>query len=131
MVPPPFPLLLILPALAVDLVLRRAGEMTGWRRAGAALVLGAVFLAIFIPAQWFFAMFLLSPHANNWFFAGNRVWSYGDRLGDWTTRFWRADPSDANADLLTTFALAISLALAAVGSWLGLLLGGWMRKVQR
>jgi hypothetical protein len=131
MVPLPFPLLLIFPAAAVDLILRRAGEATGWRRAALALVLGAVFLAVFVPAQWFFAMFLLSPQANNWFFAGDRVWSYSNHLGSWTTEFWRVDPSKSDADLLTISALALSWIAAAGSSWLGLLLGGWMRKVQR
>jgi hypothetical protein len=131
MVPPPFPLLLIFPAVAIDLILRLAGGATGWKRVALALVLGAIFLAVFIPVQWFFARFLISPHADNWFFVGNRVWSYGNKLGDWNTQFWRVNPSDSDANLLTIPALGLCLALAAVTSWLGLLLGGWMRKVQR
>jgi hypothetical protein len=130
-VPPPFPLLLILPALVIDLVLRQVGAATGWKRVALALVLGAVFLAVFVPVQWFFAKFLISPQADNWFFVGNRVWSYGNQLGDWTTRFWRVNPSDSDANLLTLPAMSIAWALAAATSWLGLLLGGWMRKVQR
>jgi hypothetical protein len=86
---------------------------------------------VFVPVQWYFSKFILSPHANNWFFVGNRVWDYGSRLGSWTTRFWRANPTDSDADVLTIKALAISWALAAISSWLGLLLGGWMRKVRR
>jgi hypothetical protein len=131
MVPPPFPLLLILPALAIDLVLRQAGAAVGRKRVVLALVLGAVFLAVFVPVQWFFAKFLISPQADNWFFVGNRVWSYGNQLGDWTTRFWRVNPSDSDANLLTLPAMSLAWALAAATSWLGLLLGGWMRKVQR
>jgi hypothetical protein len=131
MVPPPFPLLLILPALAIDLVLRQAGAAAGWKRMVLALVLSAVFLAVFVPVQWFFAKFLISPQADNWFFVGNRVWSYGNQLGDWTTRFWRVNPSDSDANLLTLSAMSLAWALAAATSWLGLLLGGWMRKVQR
>jgi hypothetical protein len=131
MVPPPFPLLLILPALAIDLVLSQAGAAAGWKRMVLALVLGAVFLAVFVPVQWFFAKLLISPQADNWFFVGNRVWSYGNQLGDWTTRFWRVNPSDSDANLLTLPAMSLAWALAAATSWLGLLLGGWMRKVQR
>jgi hypothetical protein len=131
MVPPPFPLLLIVPALAIDVVLRRAGGATGWKRVILAIVLGAIFLAVFVPVQWFFAKFLISPQASNWFFVGNRVWSYGNQLGDWTTQFWHVNPAGADANLLTIPALAISWALAAGSSWIGLLLGGWMRKVQR
>jgi hypothetical protein len=131
MVPPPFPLLLIFPAVAMDLLLRQTGGETGWRRVALALLLGVIFLAVFLPVQWFFSKFLLSPHANNWFFAGNRVWGYNNQLGDWTTRFWLVNPSEPDASLLTMPALVGSWMLAAVSSWLGLLLGGWMRKVQR
>jgi hypothetical protein len=131
MVPPPFPLLLIFPALAIDLVLRQAGEATGWKRLALALLLGAIFLAVFVPVQWFFAKFLISPQADNWFFVGNRVWSYGNQLGDWNTQFWRVNPSNSDANLLTLSAITFAWVLAAVTSWLGLLLGGWMRKVQR
>jgi hypothetical protein len=131
MVPPPFPLLLIFPALAIDLVLRRADGMTGWKAIVMALVLGAAFLAVFIPTQWFFAEFLLSPQAENWFFAGNRVWSYGNQLGNQNLHFWRVDPQSNDANLLTISALIFAWALAAASSWLGLGLGGWMRKVQR
>jgi hypothetical protein len=131
MVPLPFPLLLIFPAVAMDLIMRRAGEATGWRRVGLAVVLGAAFMAVFIPVQWLFAKFLLSPKAENWFFVGNRVWSYGTELGHWTTEFWRVNPARRDADLLTLSALAVIWATAAVSSWLGLLLGGWMRKVRR
>jgi hypothetical protein len=131
MVPLPFPLLLIFPAMAMDLILGQAGEATGWRRVVLAVVLGAIFLAVFVPVQWFFAKFMISPHADNWFFAGNRIWSYGTGVGAWTTRFWRVNPSSPDANLLTIRALAVAEALAAGACWLGLLLGGWMRKVQR
>jgi len=131
MVALPFPLLLIYPALAIDLTLRHTGEAMGWRRVALAVVLGAIFLAFFLPVQWFFSIFLLSPLADNWFFAGDRIWGYGSSLGAWTTQFWHTDPSNAKADLLTLPALAVAWALAAIASWLGLLLGGWMRKVQR
>jgi hypothetical protein len=131
MVPPPFPLLIIFPAIAIDIVLHKAGEARGWRRLELAMVLGAVFLVIFMAVQWFFAEFLLSPLANNWFFAGNRFWSYGSRPGDWHNHFWHVDPSQPDASVLTVFKLVFSWAIATASSWIGLSLGGWMRKVQR
>ncbi len=131
MVAPPFPLLLIFPALAIDLILLKADQATGWKGLGFAVVLGAVFVAVFIPTQWFFAEFLISPQAANWFFAGDRIWSYGNDVGYWTHIFWRVNPGSPEADPLDLRALAIVWALAAVTSWLGLGLGGWMRKVQR
>jgi hypothetical protein len=131
MVPPPFPLLLIFPALAIDLVLRKKGEAKGWRRVALAFVLGAAFLAAFVVVQWFFAGFLISHYANNWFFAGNRIWGYGERLGDWTTQFWHHFNGHPTTSLFTFSGLTLSWVLASATSWLGLLLGGWMRKVQR
>src|SRR5690348_16184492 len=68
MVDLPFPLLLIFPALAIDLVLLKMGN-TGWlKRILIASLLGTVFLAVFVPVQWFFSKFLISTHAENWFF---------------------------------------------------------------
>lgn len=131
MVPLPFPLLLIFPALAIDLILRNKGDARGFKRIALALVLGAVFLAVFVPVQWYFSEFLLSPHGENWFFVGNRVWGYNNTIGEWTTRYWRTNPSNPGADLVNVRSLAVCWALAAFTSWLGLLLGGWMRKVRR
>lgn len=133
MVPPPFPLLLIVPAVGIDLVLRFMGGVTGWKRILVAILLGAIFLALFIPAQWFFSEFLISPHAQNWFFASDRIWPYTAHIGEWNTHFWRVDPHHPEDDLslLTVGAVAFSWAIATFSAWLGLLLGGWMRKVQR
>lgn len=133
MVPPPFPMLLILPALALDLVLYGREEARGGRRVALAFVLGAIFLAVLVPVQWFFAEFLLSPLADNWFFigGGTRVWDYSSRLGDWTTQFWHSVNGQPQSSLFTIKNLGLAWLLASGTSWLGLLLGGWMRKVQR
>ena len=131
MVPLPFPLLLIFPAMGIDLILRSYGEARGWARVALACVLGAVFLAVFAVVQWFFADFLLTHYAENWFFVGNRVWSYSNQIGDWTTQFWRHNNGHPMASFFTLSALSLSWVLASATSWLGLLLGGWMRRVQR
>jgi hypothetical protein len=131
-VPPAFPLLLIMPALAIDLVLRRVDRgIKGWPRAGLALVVGAAFLAAFLVAQWTFSIFILSPAADNWFFAGNRYWGYSSSPGAWAHKFWHATAGEPNATPLTLLAVIISWIFASGGSWLGLAWGGWMRKVQR
>src|SRR5207248_539436 len=71
LMPPPFPLLLILPAVAVDALIRRfrwpPHRFQGWLQASAA---GLAFFIIFLGAQWVFAEFLLTHLADNWFFAG-------------------------------------------------------------
>ncbi|HEY3860918.1 MAG TPA: hypothetical protein VGO59_03440 [Verrucomicrobiae bacterium] len=131
MVALPFPLLVIFPAIAIDLLLRWMPDAVGWKRVGLALLIGAAFLAVFVPVQWFFSKFLLSPHARNWFFASDRIWAFNNRIGDWIGHFWRTNPAEASADLVTVRSLAFAAAVAAFGAWIGLLLGGWMRKVRR
>ncbi len=132
MVPPQFPLLLIPPAMAIDLILARAGEINGaWRRLGWAAALTAGFLGVFIAVQWYFSEFLISPRANNWFFAGNRFWSYGAGLNSYRTQFWYVDPSKPEADLFNFRAVLLTGFWTWLGAWIGLAWGGWMRKVTR
>ncbi len=132
MVPLPFPLLLIFPAMAIDLLLRKADGLNGkLPRVGLAFLLGGVFFVVLLAVQWFFSEFMISPHANNWFFMGNRVWGYNVAAGDWQTQFWRMDPKKSDADVLTVSAIALTWAIASAGSWVGLFFGRWMRKVRR
>jgi hypothetical protein len=119
MVPPYFPMLLIVPAFFIDLLLRRLGSDSPWR---SALVLGAVFFATFLVAQWVFADFLLSPAADNFFFVGGRSWAYVHRPGAWQTRFWGE---------ATGRGLAVAAVLALLSARLGLGWGAWMARVRR
>jgi hypothetical protein len=132
MVPPAFPLLLFAPALAIDLLLRRTGTgATGWRRLALAGLLGLAFVAVFSTVQWFFSQFLLTPAADNWFFAGNRYWGYNSSPGPWASRFWGVTAGKPFYNPFTTMTALLSFVIAVGGAWLGLLWGGWMRKVQR
>jgi len=132
MVPPAFPLLLIFPALGIDLVLRKTVHTVGWwKQIVLAVVLGGIFLALFALVQWFFAKFMLSSYADNWFFAGGRYYGYSSGTGPWRSHFWRVDPSQANADVVKISTFLISWALASFSCWIGLLWGNWMRMVKR
>src|SRR6185295_1962313 len=78
LLPPPFPVLLIVPALVIDLLLSRfpwpSHRGRSWFLAGAA---GISFFIFFLGAQWAFAEFLLSDLADNRFFAGGgRHWPF-------------------------------------------------------
>ena len=93
MVPPPFPMLLIVPAFAIDCLVQWFGakgsvfQTLWWKQLlkGSLLVLSVAvsFLALALPIQWFFSRFLLSPAADNWFFVGQKVWPYYTQPGPW------------------------------------------------
>ncbi len=124
MVPPVFPLLLIVPALAIDLILqRRPGKRAGWLDA---VLIGTAFLVLFFVIHWYFADFQLSPAARNWFFAGDRTWDYASAPGSWQYEYWQ--PQE---DPMTAKALGISLLWAIGSAGLGLLRGRSLAKVQR
>ena len=121
MVPPEFPLLLIIPALAIDLLLQRAGRRHDWLLA---LGLGLVFTSLLVAVQWYFGEFLLSPAARNFFFGADQ-WPYMVEPGPWQHRFWGVT-KDAAGDLdglmLTrglAFAALFAMGSARVGLWWG------------
>jgi hypothetical protein len=137
--PPYFPELLIVPAVALDLLLRRAGRPGGalappdgagspGRRAAQALALslavGAVFFALLLAVQWTFSELLMSPYARNWFFAADQ-WTYRAHLGARRYRYW------LEGDAFGPRAAALSLLLAAASARLGLAWGGWLSRVRR
>jgi hypothetical protein len=129
--PPFFPELLIVPAVAIDLLLRRAARAEaapGHGHAGhstvLAVVLGTAFFAAFLAAHWYFSEFMLTPRARNWFFAADQ-WTYRTHPGAWRRRFW------LEGDAFGWRAAALSLLLAAASARFGQAWGGWMSRVRR
>jgi hypothetical protein len=120
--PPDFPLLLIVPAFALDLVMQRGrGRINDWLLALAA---SAVFIAAFLAVQWPFADFLMTPAARNWFFVSHRMPYSLDPV--FQARWYRLNPPDhLRTGLLV--ALAIGYVSARCGFWWG----NWMSRVQR
>ncbi len=128
LLPPPFPLLLVLPALAVDLLLRaKPGRSAPAASALAALELGLAFAAVFVLVQWTFAGFLLTPAADSWLFAGGgRHWPFFLRIDPSArTAFWHA-PDDA----LTLLRGAGVAGLAVFAAGAGLALGTGLRRAR-
>jgi hypothetical protein len=121
MVPPEFPLLLIVPALAMDLLLRRSGRRHDWLLA---VGLGLVFTTLLLAVQWYFGEFLLSPAARNFFFGADQ-WPYMVQAGPWQHRFWNLPKDPAgNLDYLAlgrglAFAALFAVGSARVGLWWG------------
>ena len=135
MVPPTFPLLLVFPALGLDLVMQRFPEGRDWRLA---LVLGIVFVGAMVAVHWIWAEFLISPVAHNAVFGDNR-WPYQNRPGDWQNEIWVWPADGITGDdgervfVPAKFAVGIGIAtlLAVVSSRVGLWWGQGMSRVRR
>jgi hypothetical protein len=140
-VPPEFPLLLIVPAFALDLIWQRTGHW-GRSRTGLlaclarswetdrwtqSIVSGVVFLAALAAVQWPFAWFLMSPAARNWLI-GAKYFAYFQPPGSIYLRY-QFLPMEHGSALLQELALA--LAIAAFTMWLGIGGGDRMRQVRR
>jgi hypothetical protein len=120
--PTDFPLLLIVPAFALDLVLQPAREsVNDWVLA---LLASAVFLVTFLAVEYPFANFLMTPWARNWFFVSDRMPYTIDP--SMQARWYRLNPPDRLAVGLP-IALVIGYASARCGLWWG----NWMSRVQR
>lgn len=130
-VPLPFPLLLVVPAFAIDLIRNFVGAGQRWWRDVLIVVLSAIaFVALFSVTQWYFSKFLLSEYAQNWFFAADRHWGYTESVNEWRTKFWDSKTS-SSTPTATARTFAVSLAFALGASAVGLALGNWMAKVRR
>jgi hypothetical protein len=129
MVPPAFPLLIIIPAVAVDLLMRRFGRRNDWKLSA---MLGVTWVVVMLAVHWFWAEFLLSPAARNFFFAADQ-WSYTDRLGDWRYRYWSLDVDATGKWSPTRFASGIGIAMivGSVAARISLALGSGMARVKR
>jgi len=141
MIPPPFPLLLVAPALVIDALTRRVGRGRDWRLA---CLLGVTFVVVMLVVHWFWAEFMLSPAARNPVFGADQ-WDYSARLGAWRYQYWNLDGGAAGTfkwgragDVTDTLrwallirGLGVATVVAIVSSRLGLWWGNWMCTVKR
>jgi hypothetical protein len=123
-VPPPFPLLLLVPAIALDLLRRISDRWGVWREA---LATGTLFVASFALVQWPFANFLQSPYARNRIF-GTHYFGYFEHP-TWLSHQYRFWPSGSTAHFVAVMAMA--LVAAMLGSRLGLGIATWMKRIKR
>jgi len=124
LVPAEFPLLLILPALLLDLLFTRTAHWNKWLLSAVA---GFLFLAVFLAVQWPFATFLHSPAARNWFFGA----MYFDYNLPPTSRYVRY--LFFNNETASGFWLQMSLAalFAMLTTRIGITCGEWMQRIRR
>ena len=121
-IPPQFPLLIIVPAIALDLLRPRIREWNIWAQA---LVCGTLFFVLFFAVQWPFSNFLMTPAAANAFF-GTLYRDYGTGANSLEARNIFL-PAEQNFSTLMAIAFVAALATARFGlGW-----GRWMRTVKR
>jgi len=123
-IPPQFPMLLIAPALAMDLIWQRKATWSLWKTA---VVSGLVYAALLITCEWFFAAFLMSPAAANNFF-GTRYFIYSLPPQSPLARSL-FNTYQSTAQLWFGFLLAGVAAIFATR--LGMARGDWMHQVKR
>jgi hypothetical protein len=124
LVPGKFPVLLVLPALALDLLWQRTRSWKTWQ---IALASGFLFIAVLAAVEWPFADFLMSHWSQNRFF-GTIYFQYNSRSTSFDRLRIFFDPAHG-ARLY--FGLLQAAVYASISAWLGLLFGRWMRGVQR
>jgi hypothetical protein len=125
MVPMDFPLLLIVPAVVMDLVRQRSTGRSPWLMV---VTQGIAFFSVFLVVQWLFAYFLVSPLSHNWLFAGDNYPYDIPMTSNYVKGIFVA--GDATAWDVRA-ALVIAAMFAIVSASLGHLLSKWLRAVQR
>ncbi len=123
-VPPDFPLLLIIPAVLLDIMRPRLADRNRWLHAAAA---GSVFLAALVAVQWNFAYFLMSPWSRNWIF-GTHYFQYNAGPNWYVVRniFFPSEPP-----AVFWREMAVAVAAAVLMTRLGLGWGAWMGRIRR
>ncbi len=124
MIPPKFPILLIVPGLALDLLWSYTRRWKPWL---VALVTGPVFVLPLVAMEWPFASFLMSRGAANRFF-GTGYFQYNMPSTSFDVLRQFVDP-ERGVQLWT--GLLMAMIFAAMSTWIGMALGRWMRGIQR
>jgi hypothetical protein len=123
--PANFPALVIIPAMAMDLILRRS-------RSGAwvtAFWLSLAFVTLLFAVQYPLSGFLQeSPYARNWFFTANTYYFALSPDAPWRYKF---RPNDLAPWPVLLQALAVAVLLGTVCARLSLRWGRWMQNIQR
>jgi hypothetical protein len=123
-VPPKFPLLLIVPAILLDVIWNATRKWKPWQ---IALVSGPAFVLPLVAVEWPFASFLMTKAAANRFFGTTYV-GYGESPNSFDVLRSFAFPEQG---LTLWSGVAWAILFAILSTWLGVKLGRWMRAIQR
>ncbi|PTB96162.1 hypothetical protein C9994_08675 [Marivirga lumbricoides] len=120
-----FPLLIIFPAIGIDLITQKLGHKNSWLLS---LLYAVVFLTVFLAFQWPFGNFLMSDAARNWIF-GTESWYFGSDP-TWEFRYAYADWM-VSSGLELVKGLSIALGVGFLVSRLSIRWGKWMQNIMR
>jgi len=124
-IPWEFPLLLIVPAVVMDVIMQRTKT---WRPLVRAVIVGSAFFLAFVAVQWPFADFMMTPAARNWFWGSGYVdFATPPRSPLARYEFFYREQTP----LMFWRGMAIATLMAWFMSWLGMHAGGAMQKVRR
>lgn len=124
LVPAKFPILIIVPAIALDLIWQRTAAWRPWK---IAIVSGVVFMALLFAVEWPFASFLMSKASENRFF-GTMYFDYNSRPDGYDRLRQFFNPASG---MVLASALVMASIYGMISTWVGLRFGGWMKTVQR
>jgi hypothetical protein len=125
MLPLGFPLLLIVPAVVLDLIYPRVERLGLWSQS---LVFGALFFATFLLVQWPFASFLVTPASSNWIFGTHYVmFSMPPEAASSQHRLALIEPTAA----LFWQRMVFAVVAAIVSTRVGMAWGAWMGRIKR
>jgi hypothetical protein len=125
MVPLGFPVLLVVPALALDLLFQRGASLNRWAQAAIA---GTAYLVALVTVCWPFSLFMISHYADNRFFAAASMpYFIPPSMYHLFFEFRATSPT------LSAFASGLGMAwiTAMISSRIGIALGDAMRRLQR
>jgi hypothetical protein len=135
--PSQFPLLVMIPALALDFLLQRSHPgstapegrsytSNDWVKA---FLMAVFFIALLLAVEYPFSGFLLeSPGARNWFF-GAETWYFGAPPN--APYRYRFNPNDIASPWMMLKGLGIALLFGIVAARISLRWGKWLQSVQR
>ncbi|MCS7026745.1 MAG: hypothetical protein NZV14_18250 [Bryobacteraceae bacterium] len=123
-IPAPFPVLVVVPAVAADLLRRRFPDAS-WRYA---LLAGPLFVFTLLAVQWPFADFLNSPHARNWIFGAHYFPYFLSPVTD-LARGLYTQVETSNVQFI--FRMFLAVACASLSTRLGLAWGSWLSRLRR
>jgi hypothetical protein len=125
MVPLDFPILVIVPAVLIDLILNRWGAKSRWVLA---TVLGIVYVWAMVGVSWPFADFLITPAARDWIF-GQGYFPYAVSPSEYHFQWEFGGVAQTAREFAR--GMGIATVVAIITSYVGLAAGDGIARLRR